>query len=120
MERELKTTDDTDDTDRQDKGLTDKICEIREIRVNKDKKHCGDCPTVRYRRIYNNKILIMKKKLYQKPNIKVHELPMDALLAASPEFGASETSFPLGNVNEYNPTRPINSKRGNLWGDDEE
>ena len=80
---------------------------------------------VRYRRIYNNKILIMKKKLYQKPNIKVHELPMDALLAASPEFGASETSFPLGNVNEYNPTGNgpgpiIDSKRGNLWGDDEE
>ena len=73
----------------------------------------------------NNKILIMKKKLYQKPNIKVHELPMDALLAASPEFGASETSFPLGNVNEYNPTGNgpgpiINSKQGNLWGDDEE
>ena len=73
----------------------------------------------------NNKILIMKKKLYQKPNIKVHEVPMDALLAASPEFGASETSFPLGNVNEYNPTGNgpgpiINSKRGNLWGDDEE
>ena len=73
----------------------------------------------------NNKILIMKKKLYQKPNIKVHELPMDALLAASPEFGASETSFPLGNVNEYNPTGNgpgpiIDSKRGNLWGDDEE
>ena len=67
----------------------------------------------------------MKKKLYQKPNIKVHELPMDALLAASPEFGASETSFPLGNVNEYNPTGNgpgpiINSKQGNLWGDDEE
>ena len=73
----------------------------------------------------NNKILIMKKKLYQKPNIKVHEVPMDALLAASPEFGASETSFPLDNVNEYNPTGngmtpAIDSKRGNLWGDDEE
>ena len=26
-----KTTDDTDDTDNQDRGLTDKICEIREI-----------------------------------------------------------------------------------------
>ena len=38
MERKLKTTDDTDDTDRQDRGLTDKI---REIRVNKDKQLWG-------------------------------------------------------------------------------
>ena len=44
MERKLKTTDDTDDTDdtdSQDRGLTDKICEIREIRVNKDKQLWG-------------------------------------------------------------------------------
>ena len=36
-----KNTDDTDDTDSQDRGLTDKICEIREIRVNKDKQLWG-------------------------------------------------------------------------------
>ena len=67
----------------------------------------------------------MKKKLYQKPNIKVHEVPMDALLAASPDRGT--TNFPLSGeaVNEYNPTGNgpgpiIDSKRGNLWGDDEE
>ena len=68
----------------------------------------------------NNKILIMKKKLYQKPNIKVHELPMDALLAASPDRGT--TNFPLSG-NDGNPTGDgpiIDSKRGNLWGDDEE
>ena len=70
----------------------------------------------------NNKILIMKKKLYQKPNIKVHELPMDALLAASLDRGT--TNFPLSGKDE-NPTGDgmtptINSKRGNLWGDAEE
>ena len=59
----------------------------------------------------------MKKKLYQKPNIKVHELPMDALLAAS-----TTTTFTLRG-NDRNPTGDgpiIDSKRGNLWGDDEE
>ena len=67
----------------------------------------------------------MKKKLYQKPNIKVHELPMDALLAASPEL--SDKSQRGWNINSEavingNPTdgTSINSKRGNLWGDDEE
>ena len=72
----------------------------------------------------------MKKKLYQKPNIKVHEVPKDALLAQS---GGSQytTSWGLKNsgaVIEDNPTGNgttssmpiINSKRGNLWGDDEE
>lgn len=64
----------------------------------------------------------MKKKLYQKPNIKVHELPMDALLAAS--YGSDATRFTF-RVNDENPTGDgttpaINSKRGNLWGDDEE
>ena len=76
----------------------------------------------------NNKILIMKKKLYQKPNIKVHEVPKDALLAASGSSG--QRGWNLKNseaVTEGNPTvsgtQPgpiINSKRGNLWGDDEE
>ena len=66
----------------------------------------------------NNKILIMKKKLYQKPNIKVHELPMDALLAAS--AGSNTPPNDLNSAIEDNPMRPIDSKRGNLWGDDEE
>ena len=65
----------------------------------------------------NNKILIMKKKLYQKPNIKVHELPMDALLAAS--YGSNTPPNDLNSAHEGNPGF-INSKRGNLWGDDEE
>ena len=68
----------------------------------------------------NNKILIMKKKLYQKPNIKVHEVPKDALLAASGSSG--QRGWNLKNsedVTEDNPVS-INSKRGNLWGDDEE
>ncbi|MCI6181848.1 MAG: hypothetical protein MR661_06110 [Prevotella sp.] len=60
----------------------------------------------------------MKKKLYQKPNIKVHELPMDALLAAS--YGSNTPPNDLNSAIEDNPMRPINSKRGNLWGDDEE
>ena len=70
----------------------------------------------------NNKILIMKKKLYQKPNIKVHELPMDALLAASGVSSLdNETPYvSTTNAIRENPLRPINSKRGNLWGDDEE
>ena len=77
----------------------------------------------------NNKILIMKKKLYQKPNIKVHELPMDALLAAqSDRPQAASWDLKSGAVKEYDPTGNgttssgpiINSKRGNLWGDDEE
>ena len=72
----------------------------------------------------------MKKKLYQKPNIKVHELPMDALLAAQSGGSKNTTSWDLKNseaVINGNPTvsgtQPgpiINSKRGNLWGDDEE
>ena len=66
----------------------------------------------------NNKILIMKKKLYQKPNIKVHDVPKDALLAASLE--RETTTQDLNSAIEDNPMRPINSKRGNLWGDDEE
>ncbi len=60
----------------------------------------------------------MKKKLYQKPNIKVHELPMDALLAASLE--SPNPSVDIDNAIGGNPPGPINSKRGNLWGDDEE
>ena len=68
----------------------------------------------------------MKKKLYQKPNIKVHEVPKDALLAQS---GETKTSWDFrgGAVIVGNPTEDesssmptINSKRGNLWGDDEE
>lgn len=71
----------------------------------------------------NNKILIMKKKLYQKPNIKVHELPMDALLAAS--YGSNTPPKDLNSAIEGIPTGNgpgpiINSKQGNLWGDDEE
>ena len=65
----------------------------------------------------------MKKKLYQKPNIKVHELPMDALLAASPGSDMDRVTkdsaiegIPTGN----GPGPIIDSKRGNLWGDDEE
>ena len=64
----------------------------------------------------------MKKKLYQKPNIKVHDLPMDALLAASPELSDKSQrgwSLKSEDVTEDNPVS-INSKRGNLWGDDEE
>ena len=69
----------------------------------------------------------MKKKLYQKPNIKVHELPMDALLAAS-AVSSLENETPYvstTSANRENPTGDgmtpaINSKRGNLWGDDEE
>ena len=75
----------------------------------------------------NNKILIMKKKLYQKPNIKVHDVPKDALLAASGTSAQRGWSLNSGAVIEDNPTvsgtQPgpiINSKRGNLWGDDEE
>lgn len=68
----------------------------------------------------------MKKKLYQKPNIKVHEVPMDALLAASPESDTDIWNYrsgatvgnPTGDESSSMPT--INSKRGNLWGDDEE
>ena len=76
----------------------------------------------------NNKILIMKKKLYQKPNIKVHDVPKDALLAASGT--SAQRGWDLKNseaVINGNPTvsgtQPgpiINSKQGNLWGDDEE
>ena len=73
----------------------------------------------------NNKILIMKKKLYQKPNIKVHEVPKDALLAAQSGGSKNTTSWDLKNsgaVINGNPSDGtfINSKRGNLWGDDEE
>ena len=72
----------------------------------------------------NNKILIMKKKLYQKPNIKVHEVPKDALLAAQSDIPQA-ASWDLKNseaVINGNPSDGtfINSKRGNLWGDDEE
>ena len=76
----------------------------------------------------NNKILIMKKKLYQKPNIKVHDVPKDALLAASGTPAQRGWDLKSGAVKEYDPTSSgttssgpiINSKRGNLWGDDEE
>ena len=34
-----KNTDDTDDTDSQDRGLTDKICEIRGTRKKREKPH---------------------------------------------------------------------------------
>ena len=77
----------------------------------------------------NNKILIMKKKLYQKPNIKVHELPKDALLAASavPSLENEKPYVSTTNTIAGNPTSSgmssgpiINSKQGNLWGDDEE
>lgn len=63
----------------------------------------------------------MKKKLYQKPNIKVHELPMDALLAAS--YGSNTPPNDLNSAIEDYPKGDgavIDSKRGNLWGDDEE
>lgn len=70
----------------------------------------------------------MKKKLYQKPNIKVHDVPKDALLAVSGTPDKRGWSLiNSGDVTEGNPTvsgtQPgpiINSKRGNLWGDDEE
>ena len=64
----------------------------------------------------------MKKKLYQKPNIKVHELPMDALLAASGTPAQRGWNINSEAVINGNPTdgTSINSKRGNLWGDDEE
>ena len=70
----------------------------------------------------------MKKKLYQKPNIKVHEVPKDALLAVSGTPDKRGWSLiNSGDVTEGNPTVSgtqsgpiINSKRGNLWGDDEE
>lgn len=70
----------------------------------------------------------MKKKLYQQPSIKVHEVLMDELLAAS-LGGSGMTSVNIEDiVIEDNPngngtsssTPIINSKRGNLWGDDEE
>lgn len=70
----------------------------------------------------------MKKKLYQQPSIKVHEVPKDELLAAS-QGGSNMTSVNFkdnGSVIEDNPVGNgsagpiINSKRGNLWGDDEE
>ena len=70
----------------------------------------------------------MKKKLYQKPNIKVHDVPKDALLAASGT--SAQRGWNLKNseaVINGNPTSSgpssmptINSKQGNLWGDDEE
>ena len=66
----------------------------------------------------NNKILIMKKKLYQKPNIKVHDVPKDALLAASLE--SPNPSVSTTSAIRENPPGPIYSKQGNLWGDDEE
>ena len=63
----------------------------------------------------------MKKKLYQKPNIKVHELPMDALLAASPGPDLNRVTID-GAIGVYpkGGGAVIDSKRGNLWGDDEE
>ena len=63
----------------------------------------------------------MKKKLYQKPNIKVHELPMDALLAAS-AVSTLENEKPYVSTTNTIGGNPvfINSKRGNLWGDAEE
>ena len=65
----------------------------------------------------------MKKKLYQKPNIKVHDVPKDALLAASGT--PAQRGWDLKNsgaVINGNPSDGtfINSKQGNLWGDDEE
>ena len=61
----------------------------------------------------------MKKKLYQKPNIKVHDVPKDALLAASLE--SPNPSVDIDNsIDGIPPSNEINSKRGNLWGDDEE
>ncbi|MGM9709832.1 MAG: hypothetical protein ACI3ZB_09575, partial [Prevotella sp.] len=72
------------------------------------------------------KYQIMKKKLYQQPSIKVHEVPKDALLAAG-SGGSNMTNVNFKNADEGNPTRSdsfegpiINSKRGNLWGDDEQ
>ena len=71
----------------------------------------------------------MKKKLYQQPSIKVHEVPKDALLAAQSGGSKNTTSWNFknnGSVIEDNPVDNgaagpiINSKRGNLWGDDEE
>ena len=60
----------------------------------------------------------MKKKLYQKPNIKVHDVPKDALLAASLE--SPNPSVSTTSAIRENPPGPIYSKQGNLWGDDEE
>lgn len=68
------------------------------------------------------KYQIMKKKLYQQPSIKVHGVPKDELLAAS-QGGSNMTSVNFKGANEANPEGEgpiINSKRGNLWGDDEE
>ena len=71
----------------------------------------------------------MKKKLYQQPSIKVHGVPKDELLAAVSGGGAAQTNWNFkdnGSVIEDNPVDNgsagpiINSKRGNLWGDDEE
>ena len=69
----------------------------------------------------------MKKKLYQKPNIKVHDVPKDALLAAQSAGSDTDTWNYRGGATAGNPTGDesssmptINSKRGNLWGDDEE
>lgn len=73
----------------------------------------------------------MKKKFYQQPSIKVHEVPKDELLAAvSSGEGYSRTNWSLSGGEDAidgNPdngtsssTPIINSKRGNLWGDDEE
>ena len=73
------------------------------------------------------KYQIMKKKLYQQPSIKVHGVPKDELLAASQGDGNRIWNFKdNGSVIEDNPVGNgsagpiINSKRGNLWGDDEE
>lgn len=71
----------------------------------------------------------MKKKLYQQPSIKVHEVPKDELLAAVSGGSSVQTNWNFkdnGSVIEDNPVDNgsagpiINSKRGNLWGDDEE
>ena len=71
----------------------------------------------------------MKKKLYQKPTIKVHEVPKDALLAAQSDMPqAASWVLKSGTVKEYDPTGNgptssgaiISAPRGDLWGDDEE
>ena len=88
--------------------------------------HRGTDDKLEIEKIIITKYQIMKKKLYQQPSIKVHGVPKDELLAAS-QGGSNMTSVNFKGANEANPVGSdsfegpiINSKRGNLWGDDEE
>lgn len=90
--------------------------------------HRGTDDKLEIEKIIITKYQIMKKKLYQQPSIKVHGVPKDALLAAvSGDPAQNSWNFKNnGSVIEDNPVDNgaagpiINSKRGNLWGDDEE